>query len=128
VNPGEFQEPAVPSRTVTDPESRFSLVAGEGDGAMLGLAAGDSAGGLWELGYTAITEQATVIAYELIEHGGLEVDSLVGAMRGGAGVPDGEPSAEGLAGWGGRGHTGPGQGALSRRGAPRGAGRRRLPS
>jgi hypothetical protein len=81
VNPGEFQEPAVPSRTVTDPESRFSLVAGEGDGAMLGLAAGDSAGGLWELGYTAITEQATVIAYELIEHGGLEVDSLVGAMR-----------------------------------------------
>ena len=81
MNPGEIRAPAVPSRTVTDPESRFSLVAGEGDGAMLGLAAGDSAGGLWELGYTAITEQATVIAYELIEHDGLEVDSLVRAMR-----------------------------------------------
>lgn len=81
MNPGEIRGPAVPSGPVTDPESRFSLVAGEGDGAMLGLAAGDSAGGLWELGYTAITEQATVIAYQLIEHGGLEVDSLVGAMR-----------------------------------------------
>jgi hypothetical protein len=54
---------------------------GEGDGTMLGLAAGDSAGGLWELGYTAITEQATVIAYQLIEHGGLDVDSLVRALR-----------------------------------------------
>ncbi|HSJ82555.1 MAG TPA: ADP-ribosylglycohydrolase family protein [Acidimicrobiia bacterium] len=66
---------------MTDSDSRFSLVVGEGDGAMLGLAAGDSAGGLWELGYSAITEQATVIAYQLIEHGGLDADSLVRALR-----------------------------------------------
>ena len=58
---------------------------------MLGLAAGDSAGGLWELGYTAITEQATVIAYQLIEHGGLEVDSLVGAIRELDGFGEDEP-------------------------------------
>ena len=46
----------------------FTLVAGEGDGFLLGLAAGDAAGGAWELGYSAVTEQATVIAYELIQH------------------------------------------------------------
>jgi hypothetical protein len=66
---------------VTDTESRFSLVVGEGDGAMLGVAAGDSAGGVWELGYSAITEQATVIAYQLIEHAGLDVDAVVIALR-----------------------------------------------
>jgi hypothetical protein len=47
---------------------------------MLGLAAGDSAGGLWELGYTAITEQATVLTYQLIELGELDVDSLVKSL------------------------------------------------
>ena len=47
--------------------SVFSLVAGEGDGLMLGVAAGDAAGGVWELGYSAVTEQVTVIAYQLIE-------------------------------------------------------------
>ena len=41
----------------------YSLVAGEGDGLMLGV----TAGGAWELGYSAITEQVTVIAYQLIE-------------------------------------------------------------
>ena len=41
----------------------YSLVAGEGDGLMLGVAAGDAAGGAWELGYSAVTEQVTVIAY-----------------------------------------------------------------
>ncbi len=45
----------------------FSLVSGEGDGFMLGLAAGDTAGGAWKLGYSALTEQATVISYHLIE-------------------------------------------------------------
>ena len=45
----------------------FSLVSGEGDGFMLGLAAGDTAGGAWKLGYSAYTEQATVISYHLIE-------------------------------------------------------------
>jgi len=48
---------------------------------MLGLAAGDTAGGLWELGYSAITEQATVIAYQLIEGGALDLDAIVVALR-----------------------------------------------
>jgi len=65
---------------VNDSESRFSLVAGEGDGAMLGLVAGDTAGGTWELGYSAITEQATVVSYQLIEHGRIHPASLVGAL------------------------------------------------
>ncbi|HJQ92060.1 MAG TPA: ADP-ribosylglycohydrolase family protein [Acidimicrobiia bacterium] len=56
-------------------------MSGEGDGAMLGLAAGDTAGGLWELGYSAITEQATVIAYQLIESDTLDFDALVTALR-----------------------------------------------
>ena len=72
---------SLPSRTVTDSGPRFSLVSGEGDGAMLGLAAGDTAGGLWELGYSAITEQATVIAYQLIESDTLDFDALVTALR-----------------------------------------------
>lgn len=66
-------------------------MAGEGDGAMLGMAAGDTAGGLWELGYTAITEQATVIAYQLIEHGGLDADSLARELRELDGSGDEEP-------------------------------------
>jgi ADP-ribosylglycohydrolase len=64
---------------VTDKEPRFSLVAGEGDGAMLGLAAGDTAGGAWELGYSAVTEQAVVIAYQLIEQGHLIPDLVTAA-------------------------------------------------
>jgi ADP-ribosylglycohydrolase len=48
---------------------------------MLGLAAGDTAGGAWELGYSAITEQATVLAYHLIEHDRLDTDSLVDELR-----------------------------------------------
>lgn len=58
----------------------FSLVSGEGDGFMLGLAAGDTAGGAWELGYSAITEQATVISYQLIDHRSVEREALVDAM------------------------------------------------
>lgn len=58
-------------------EPLFSLVFGEGDGAILGLAAGDTAGGAWELGYSAVTEQATVISYELIAHGGLQQQTLI---------------------------------------------------
>jgi hypothetical protein len=48
---------------------------------MLGLAAGDTAGGAWELGYSAITEQATVLAYHLIEHDRLDADRLVRELR-----------------------------------------------
>jgi ADP-ribosylglycohydrolase len=58
-------------------EPRFSLVFGEGDGALLGLAAGDTAGGAWELGYSAVTEQATVISYELIAEGKLDQQTLI---------------------------------------------------
>ena len=35
----------------SESEALYSLVSGEGDGFMLGLAAGDTAGGAWELGY-----------------------------------------------------------------------------
>jgi ADP-ribosylglycohydrolase len=63
-----------------DPRPRFSLLSGEGDGAMLGLAAGDTAGGAWELGYSAVTEQAIIIAYELIEKGTIEDGALVRAL------------------------------------------------
>lgn len=69
----------------------FSLVSGEGDGAMLGLAAGDTAGGAWEMGYSAITEQATMIAYEIIEHRGIEADSLRASIRELDGSQDEEP-------------------------------------
>jgi ADP-ribosylglycohydrolase len=48
---------------------------------MLGLAAGDTAGGAWELGYSAITEQATVLAYHLIEQDRLDADRLVRELR-----------------------------------------------
>lgn len=48
---------------------------------MLGLAAGDTAGGAWEPGYSAVTEQATVVAYQLIEHGRLQTSPLVKAIR-----------------------------------------------
>jgi len=71
-------------------DPRFTLVAGEGDGAMLGLAAGDAAGGASELGYSAVTEQATVIAYQLIERRRLSPAELVGALQELDGAEDGE--------------------------------------
>ena len=73
-----------------DPEPRFTLIAGEGDGIMLGLAAGDAAGGASELGYSAVTEQATVIAYQLIEHRRLGPAELVRALREMDGAEGGE--------------------------------------
>lgn len=72
-------------------EALFSLVAGEGDGALLGLAAGDTAGGAWELGYSAITEQATVISYELIANGQIDRTRLVEALLELDGSQDEEP-------------------------------------
>lgn len=62
-------------------EALFSLVSGEGDGAVLGVAAGDTAGGVWELGYSAITQQVTVLAYELIAAGRLDVKRVVDGFR-----------------------------------------------
>lgn len=47
-------------------EALYTMIAGEGDGCLLALAAGDTAGGAWHLGYSATTEQATVIAYQMI--------------------------------------------------------------
>jgi ADP-ribosylglycohydrolase len=72
-------------------EPLFSLVFGEGDGAILGLAAGDTAGGAWELGYSAVTEQATVISYELIANGKLDQETLVERLLELDGAMDEEP-------------------------------------
>lgn len=47
---------------------------------MLGLAAGDTAGGAWELGYSATTEQATVVAYELIMSRTIDTDRIVTSL------------------------------------------------
>ncbi len=73
----------------TGGDALFSVVAGEGDGFLLGLAAGDTAGGAWDLGYSAVTEQATVIAYELIADGRIDLDRLVAALLEMGGI-DGE--------------------------------------
>lgn len=62
-------------------EALFSLVSGEGDGAMLGAAAGDTAGGAWELGYSAITQQVTVLAYQLIADGRLDGKRVIEGLR-----------------------------------------------
>jgi ADP-ribosylglycohydrolase len=58
---------------------------------MIGLAAGDSAGGAWELGYSAITEQATIIAYQLIESPDLVPTQVVRGIRELDGADDEEP-------------------------------------
>jgi ADP-ribosylglycohydrolase len=69
----------------------FSLVAGEGDGFLLGQAAGDAAGGAWELGYSAVTEQATVIAYQLIENRRLDEQRTLRDIRELDGLEGDEP-------------------------------------
>jgi ADP-ribosylglycohydrolase len=61
----------------TSSDALYSVVAGEGDGFLLALAAGDTAGGVWELGYSAATEQATLLAYQLIAHEALDTDGVV---------------------------------------------------
>lgn len=71
-------------------EALYSLVSGEGDGFMLGVAAGDTAGGAWELGYSAVTEQVTVISYLLIQHRHLDPPELVRALRELDGSDDGD--------------------------------------
>jgi len=112
--------------SVNDGESQplFSLVAGEGNGFMLGVAAGDAAGGAWELGYSAVTEQVTVLSYQLIEHRHLDPTIVIQRIReldgaedegnvyrsetpqfrawldraaAGSAVPDDEPSSDGIA-------------------------------
>ena len=75
---------------MSDLDGLFSLVAGEGDGYMLGMAAGDTAGGAWELGYSSITEQATVISYQLIQHRHLDREALTRGLRELDGGEDGD--------------------------------------
>ena len=54
----------------------FSLLNGEGAGAMLAAAAGDVAGGASPLGYSAVTQQSTVLAYHVLRHASVERPQL----------------------------------------------------
>jgi ADP-ribosylglycohydrolase len=54
----------------------FSLLNGEGAGAMLGAAAGDVAGGRSPLGYSAFTQQATIVAYHLMRNDNIDRPAL----------------------------------------------------
>jgi len=72
-------------------DALYTVVAGEGDGFLLAFAAGDSAGGAWELGYSATTEQATIVAYELIAHRSIDEQRLVRALLELDGIEDEEP-------------------------------------
>ena len=73
-------DPPLDSQADEQGDALYSVVAGEGDGFMLGLAAGDTAGGAWDLGYSATTEQATVLAYELIARRRLDADRVVASL------------------------------------------------
>jgi ADP-ribosylglycohydrolase len=66
---------------MTDPNAPlYSLVAGEGSGALLGEAAGDVAGGGHVSGYSSQTQQATVVAYHLLRNDGIDRDLLASEM------------------------------------------------
>jgi ADP-ribosylglycohydrolase len=82
--------PNAPNADDESPEALYTLVSGDGDGFMLGAAAGDSAGGAWELGYSAVTEQITVLSYLLIEHRHLDSDLVVRSLRELDGSEDGD--------------------------------------
>lgn len=73
-------ESSEPPGSQPSTDALYTVVAGEGDGFLLGLAAGDTAGGAWELGYSAITEQVTIVAYQLITDDGIDPQRLVGAL------------------------------------------------
>ncbi len=72
-------------------DALYTVVAGEGDGFLLGLAAGDTAGGAWDLGYSAITEQVTLISYELITSDALDHRRLVESLLELDGIHEEEP-------------------------------------
>jgi ADP-ribosylglycohydrolase len=59
---------------------RFSLPVNEGAGAMLGVAVGDAAGGDFDGGYAASTQQALVVAYHLLGHGALDREILLAEL------------------------------------------------
>jgi ADP-ribosylglycohydrolase len=86
-----MSEASQPPKETAHDEALFTVVAGEGDGFLLGLAAGDTAGGAWDLGYSATTEQATVIAYELIADGILDLNRVVAALLEMEGIEEREP-------------------------------------
>jgi ADP-ribosylglycohydrolase len=54
----------------------FSLLNGEGAGAMLAAAAGDVAGGASSMGYSALTQQSTVLAYHVLRHDSVDRPQL----------------------------------------------------
>lgn len=54
----------------------FSLVNGEGAGALLAAAAGDVAGARSGVAYSALTQQATVVAYHLMANDGVQGSAL----------------------------------------------------
>jgi uncharacterized protein YcfJ len=72
-------------------EALYTVVAGEGDGFLLGMAAGDTAGGAWELGYSAVTEQATILSYGMITSRDLDREGLVAGLLEMDGHGDEEP-------------------------------------
>lgn len=72
-------------------DALYTVVAGEGDGFLLGLAAGDTAGGSWDLGYSATTEQATILAYDLITNRALDIEAVVAGFLELDGVHEEEP-------------------------------------
>lgn len=53
---------------------RFTLLSGEGSGALFGMAGGDIAGG--SALYSAPTQQATVVAYHLMRNGGIDASTI----------------------------------------------------
>lgn len=75
----------------TASEALFTVTAGEGDGFMLGVAAGDSAGGAWDLGYSAITEQVVILSYGLITEQRLDRDEVVRSLLEMDGIEEEEP-------------------------------------
>jgi ADP-ribosylglycohydrolase len=85
--PELVDQPAEENRS----DSLYTVVAGEGDGFLLGLAAGDTAGGAWELGYSATTEQATILAYELITNRALDLEAVVAGFLELDGLHEEEP-------------------------------------
>jgi ADP-ribosylglycohydrolase len=87
----QVPDPVAPQTEAEPRVALFSLVSGEGDGFLLGQAAGDAAGGAWELGYSAVTEQATVIAYQLIEHREIDGQRLLRDIRELDGLEGDEP-------------------------------------
>ena len=75
----------------TNSEALFTVTAGDGDGFMLGVAAGDSAGGAWDLGYSAITEQVVILAYGLITSERVDHGDLVRSLLEMDGIDEEEP-------------------------------------